>query len=397
MLRTFTAGLLALLMLLCAGCGSFGTAADSGPAVSMQGSLEAAASAPADLCKGEAVEISDSNSYCYALLEPQDQELYRQILATYQSAGADFSSPVFDQDKLIKIANYVLLDHPEIFWYTGDIRVTTHSRGDEVVGMELRFGYEVAPEDLEAATAAVKARAQECLSAIDPAWSDYDKIKAVYDWLIRFADYASAEKCQTLYSIMTKGRGVCTGYARSMQYLLQQLNIPCVLVSGTAGRENHAWNLVKADGEYYYLDATMGDPVATETAEPDPDYVSYGFFCITTDDLLRTHTPDDTISLPRCTATDCNYYVRNGLYFTEYDPLQVEEILAAAVEQGENAALRFADAKAFSEAYSRLFFQDEIFPMLRKIAGSTQSIDPTSVDYRKEGADDILVICPAFL
>ena len=55
---------------------------------------------------------------------------------------------------------------------------------------------------------------------------------------------------------------MCAGYAASVKYLLDKIGIPCIYVQGTSLETNigHAWNIVEIEGEYYYVDATYGDP-----------------------------------------------------------------------------------------------------------------------------------------
>lgn len=63
---------------------------------------------------------------------------------------------------------------------------------------------------------------------------------------------------QSAYSALANGRTVCAGYARSMQYLMTQLGVPCYYCTGFAG-ENHAWNIIRLEDEYYNADATWDD------------------------------------------------------------------------------------------------------------------------------------------
>ena len=142
---------------------------------------------------------------------------------------------------------------------------------------------------------------------------------------------------------------MCAGYAKATQYLLNRLGVPCTYVTGTVRGAGHGWNLVWADGAWYYLDPTWGDPLFSD-GEQNPDYVSYNYFCVTTDELFRTHTPDDLFPLPLCTATSCNYFVRSGLLLDRYDYDAVLAILRQAVAEGHDATVRFTSAQALEDA-----------------------------------------------
>lgn len=53
---------------------------------------------------------------------------------------------------------------------------------------------------------------------------------------------------------------VCEGYARALKLICDELEIPCVLVSGMGENENHMWNYVKLENGYWYaMDVTWND------------------------------------------------------------------------------------------------------------------------------------------
>ena len=100
-------------------------------------------------------------------------------------------------------------------------------------------------------------------------YSDYEKIKEVHNWMIENIEYDVDLEADEPYSIsgaLTEGKAVCEGYARGFKYIMDELNIPCILVSGTgtnsAGEtESHAWNYVQLDGNWYAVDVTWDDPI----------------------------------------------------------------------------------------------------------------------------------------
>lgn len=103
----------------------------------------------------------------------------------------------------------------------------------------------------------MEAAADRLLSGISDSWTDYEKVKAVYDRVILQTDYQEGQNDQSMYHVITKGEGVCAGYARTVQYLLNRLGIFCTFVSGTA-EGGLCLEFGPADGDYYYLDPTWG-------------------------------------------------------------------------------------------------------------------------------------------
>lgn len=92
-----------------------------------------------------------------------------------------------------------------------------------------------------------------------------------YNSAISGADTSSADptawKCISALAGSTGAQGpVCEGYARAFKVLCDVLDIPCVLTSGTARStttdtpQQHMWNEVSIDGQWYAVDVTWNDP-----------------------------------------------------------------------------------------------------------------------------------------
>lgn len=67
--------------------------------------------------------------------------------------------------------------------------------------------------------------------------------------------------------------------------LLEAAGVEARYISGEAGDELHAWNLVKLDGEWYHLDTTWNDPVPNQ-----PGKVRYDYFLASDATLRADHS-----------------------------------------------------------------------------------------------------------
>ena len=112
--------------------------------------------------------------------------------------------------------------------------------------------------------AQVDAAIEQVLAELD-VWDagDYEKVKAVHDYVCRHVEYDddayndpySDGMEHTIYNALFKGKAVCDGYAKLMDRLMRELGLECDLMYGFAG-DAHAWNTVRLDGYYYLVDAT---------------------------------------------------------------------------------------------------------------------------------------------
>ena len=155
--------------------------------------------------------------------------------------------------------------------------------------------------------------------------SEFEKFFTVYTYIVNITKYADAEyelyeEGAFTYEVYRKmsaagplcdGRSICTGYARATQYICQRLGIKCFTVNGYGNEGDHYFNIVNLGGDWYYSDTTWGDPVGPDRSI---DYLTYYYFCTTTEETLRTREVRSVIPMPECTATKYNYYTYFDLY-----------------------------------------------------------------------------------
>ena len=152
------------------------------------------------------------------------------------------------------------------------------------------------------------------------------------------------------YGALVKGKAVCEGYARAMQLLLDEAEIPATVVTGfDENRQPHMWNLVTIDGRNYHLDVTWDD---------SGDQIRHTYFNLTSRDILQTHSLDEeNQGIDTCTATEANYFYRTGAYFNSYLLDDIVRVVARQVKAGaEIIELRFAPDKLQN---GLLFIQQE--------------------------------------
>lgn len=126
----------------------------------------------------------------------------------------------------------------------------------------------------------------------------YYDIKMVHDYLVDNVEYdtsISKDNIYNVYGALINNECVCEGYAKALKYLLDGLGIESTLVIGKAQNsqgdsENHAWNYVKIDNNWYAIDSTWDDPVVIGWGTIGND-IKYKYFLKGSNKMNEDHFP----------------------------------------------------------------------------------------------------------
>lgn len=171
----------------------------------------------------------------------------------------------------------------------------------------------------------------------DATVNDYENEMAIHDYLIDNITYDSGITTHfNAYEALTEGRAVCAGYAECFRTLMELLGIRCITVSGTAEGENHMWNAVCLDNEWYQVDVTWNDL----DAEPALDNVRlYTYFNASDQDMAIDHTI--TSALPENYISGSRYiYANYECVPVVYDQSTLNSLVAKAL-RSHNSRIEF--------------------------------------------------------
>lgn len=138
------------------------------------------------------------------------------------------------------------------------------------------------------------------LNNIQPDMTDFEKEKAIHDYLVNNYSYDQELNIFTIKGLLTNKEGVCQAYADTFQLFMNLMGIQCITQSGVANGGGHAWNIIMLEGEWYNVDVTWDDPIS------EKDILRYDYFNITDEQLSKDHiwAPEEGIS---ATATKYAY------------------------------------------------------------------------------------------
>lgn len=306
--------------------------------------------------------------YAFSTLTKEEQNLYAEIYETLIQNETDTPLSTLDTKQLEKVFQCVLSDHPEIFYVDGYTSIR-HMRDGEIEALSFSGSYLYNREEIKDRQEKIEAYTEAILADAPVTIDEYEKVKYVYEYLIEHTEYRlGAPDHQNICSVFLSKESVCQGYAKATQYLLQKMGISCVLVTGTVKTgETHAWNLVRINGEYYYVDTTWGD-ASYVMQEKNAGYegrlptINYEYLCIPDKQLYKTHRTDDKIPMPVCDSMTANYYVREGAYFTGADVEKLRALFEKAYEKGnEYVTLKCADSQTYDAFMEELIYRQKVF------------------------------------
>ena len=279
--------------------------------------------------------------YYYDRLTSNEQVHYRILLEAVSCHEPEATVPGMDFPGFEKVMEAIEYDHPEIYWY----------RTFKVTGSTIIFGYGATAEECEVIDRRIEEAAAGYLKDITDEMSAYDVALRLYVKLINSVDYDNAalaeekkmggpaltkiDYLRSVPGVFLNGKAVCEGYARALQYLLQKCGVECAECAGIIAQGGaHAWNIVRIDGEHYFMDVTWDDASFTVQEVKNTD-ISFDFFNITTAELERSRKTDlNPVEIERFSATKANYYYHNDLVFASYDLERIKKIAAAAAKRG---------------------------------------------------------------
>ena len=155
-------------------------------------------------------------------------------------------------------------------------------------------------------------------SLIKSGMTEIEKVKAIHDWLVNNVEYDTegyqsdniSDESHTAEGLFKNRKAVCDGYSNAFMQMAQYAGFEVIVVEGvgynsTGVAENHAWNQIKVNGNWYNVDVTWDDPVAS--GDIGFDNLRYTYFLIPDSVINRDHTSDpDSPKYPCTTAQPKN-------------------------------------------------------------------------------------------
>lgn len=278
-----------------------------------------------DILNGEGSatpNVVRADRYFYSQLDSNGKKIYDNIYTNmnalkngYQQIELGRTSEELDL-KFQSSWDALSMDKPEIFFVdTKKISLITQTTKSLLEGT--RHEYILQPQagqnyflncwttqqEVESAISQVEKAATQLVNNANNYSTRYDKVKYIHDYITEHTEYDQQGDVNNsdVYGNLIKGKSVCEGYAKTFKYLLDKMDIPCVVICGDGiaddgDTEFHAWNYVQMeDNNWYAVDTTWDDPIIIGNGTIS-DKTKYRHFLVGANSFANTHKEDGDVS-----------------------------------------------------------------------------------------------------
>lgn len=316
---------------------------------------------------------ADGFRYGRSQLEGAPAQLYDALSELMQAPADGAETPVpagMSDEEARAVAGMFLSDHPLAYW--ADFSVLPGERG-----RLLRLSMSIAAEEAERRKRLVDERAREILAPVEGG-SDFERALAVHDAVATtgYDKDASGRDSANVYGALVEGAATCDGYARAFQYLAEMAGLEAVYIRGRSSTgAPHAWNAVRLDGGWHFVDATWNRPLR------DYDDVYHDYFLMDDAAVLAERVPEagQYPELPQAGEGYRGYFERMGYAVSGPVPPDAADAmaellyrqLAAKPRQPGEARLVYLEFQVLGDgaaydAWKQLYIK-QVFAVLRAV------------------------------
>ncbi len=334
----------------------------------------------------------ETDVWCYNRITEEQQRIYKILLSSANRMAYGWidlgkcNKETYNEDIAIAYRAFTY-DYPELFWVPYEYVVKSDALGVKVAfslnDEEFKGNYIVSLANQKKMQKKIDEVALKIVAEIKGKTNDkMEMLTLLHDKLCDTITYYDApiteDLLYTVYCALVENYSVCEGYARSLRYLCKLLDIDCIIVTGTSKNEQHMWNMVRLDNEWYHIDLTWNDPGLD--GEGKPKVPLHTYFNVTDEFISKDHIIDPDVTevagsgadlgsagfnfgLPEAKGKKYNYYDYYELNFSDMAAAsqkiakiyKTQNFIELRLNDEQNKIFQIADETKRNEEIGRFF------------------------------------------
>lgn len=306
----------------------------------------------------------------YQKLPATEKRIYSELKTAIENLRFTVTFYGVSNSTVSRALEALLDDCPEFFWVSGAVKYEWHTQGSAILDItcKLETYDNIGPDEIKLMQAKFNATVRDIVVRARQYKTHFQRILYVHDYIVDTTDYLLGAPMQfNAYGCLVNHRAVCAGYAKAFQVIMNILGYECGFVrgsdlDGSSIHSKHAWNYIKIENDYYFIDLTWDDPkVEKYSANTLNSNKTRHYFCISEQELSLTHRIFKKYDCPSCKGTKYNYYVYKNYFLTTYSFSAVRRIAMEQLRVRKKFSVKFACAQEVARAEADLIENQKVY------------------------------------
>lgn len=268
--------------------------------------------------------------YYYYQLNDNEKAYYDLFLnASKNNENSISGSFGFNADAFLTALKAFSYDYPIYYWWGKGVNTTYTDDGFTTKSTESKSDIK---DNMDKLIEKGNSIIQECKGE-----HNYDTIKNIHDYLCANVIYDTEdENGHNIVGSIIDNTCVCDGYALAFKYLTNLAGFNCNIIEGSAinsnkENEEHAWNEIELNNQYYQVDTTWDDVFDPDTLN---EKIVYNYFMTSEKIMNIDHTPIDSFKMHDANSNELFYLNMAGEYYETYDEAKLSEDMESWIDKG---------------------------------------------------------------